>query len=283
MLRKRTAHLVFGTVVVLPVVLWQIQQSKQHGTAVDEERVIFRTFVTTVPTSDSNPLSEPVGVANNANNANTADRPDDMDQMVDEVYPRAFEPWPPHLALPCFPPDGNMTQDKVWEAPSHKSPADRGLFYVKTYKTASSTCAGVNLRIARNEARRRHTHNASVCRARFAHGPAYPMYPHRNLAESFLWAVIRHPTQRVLSQYFHFHVSKGGNEAGVRFRAYLSQTSQIFSTLKFLHPHKKFNRRQDNGYAMANEILRAYNFVGLAERLDEVGTDARTHDGRFCC
>jgi hypothetical protein len=90
--------------------------------------------------------------------------------------------------IPCLLPEPNWSSARVQDTPT-----STGLLFLKPYKTASSTGAGIHLRIARNAARRRHLEiqsastelsNASqsndilgfnqpwpICKVRMSHGP----------------------------------------------------------------------------------------------------------------
>jgi hypothetical protein len=101
----------------------------------------------------------------------------DRDNWFDGVWARPYQPWwwvedkdMRPLPLPCFKPDENWSKVRLQQLPTAT-----GLLFVKPYKTASSTGAGLHLRIARNAANRQHNwkHRETwpICRARFDHGP----------------------------------------------------------------------------------------------------------------
>ena len=211
------------------------------------------------------------------------------------VQPRAFDPWPiDDVPLPCFPPDGIMTTQKI-KVP-HNASVSQGFFFLKTYKTASSTSAGVNLRIARNVAARLATSNNNstnatlsfqtsppfaYCKARFDHGQ--PWHKHgatlfgnttRGSGQRFLWAILRHPTRRAVSQFFHFKVSRQGvvPTDDNFYRAMQQDKKNYYIRSLSLTPFSNTNSKQDNGFAAANQILQDYDFVGVTERIDEVCT-----------
>ena len=74
-------------------------------------------------------------------------------------------------------------------------------------KVGGSTVAGVNTRIASRLGQRLLPGNNSWCNARWDHSSAYHMkYGRRIRSESFLWTVLREPTRRAVSQFFHFKV-----------------------------------------------------------------------------
>lgn len=137
------------------------------------------------------------------------------------VKPRAFEQWPNDTAFPCLPPD-----DKWWHPLVLRSPAHEGLLFVKEMKTGSSTMAGVTIRIARNMARRLYNKQFRLCKLRFDHTSAsFLDYGNRNKKKSFLFTIIREPTSRAISQFFHFHVSRKGRTIRLQLSTYTAQVS----------------------------------------------------------
>jgi hypothetical protein len=183
-----------------------------------------------------------------------------------DVRPRVFEPWPSDQPLPCLPPERDMFTKK-------DGPATAGFLFVKTYKTASSTSAGVNLRIAKSVAERGNN-QFPFCQARFDHAKPWnrhgTLYANRTLEESFLWAIIREPTKRAVSQFFHFQVSRAGvSPTDENFQSFLKRDmfkNYYIRTLSMTPVHHK----TINDHTTANEILRAYNFIGVSERINEV-------------
>jgi len=175
------------------------------------------------------------------------------------IRPRA---WPiVTTPLPCEDPRSEVDGGKNetwWGRPVQKRPPlhGRGLFYLKLTKSASSTAAGVHLRVAHNLLQRRRrerrhhqqqqqssrlyssnmtTKNVNtitattnddddamdwpICRVRFLHGWAGPKmfrYGKRDDRRSFLWTTVRHPTPRAVSEYFHFHVGRRGRPVSFR-------------------------------------------------------------------
>ena len=80
----------------------------------------------------------------------------------------------------------------------------RGLLMVKVPKAASSTTAGVALRI-----QDRNRQGDRVCPIKYNHGFALA-YANRSRNDSFLWTSIRDPAKRALSRFFFIDVSKKG-------------------------------------------------------------------------
>ena len=115
------------------------------------------------------------------------------------VQARAFDPWPIDRPLPCVEPESN------WFLPDvQRSPAHEGFLFVKELKTGGSSAAGINLRIARNVAKRE-GHNFDLCKVRNDHATAQKQdYRKRDKSKSYLWTIIRDPTKRAVSQFFHF-------------------------------------------------------------------------------
>ncbi len=101
--------------------------------------------------------------------------------------------------IPCVKPGTNF---KGWDT-VQRTPAKFGLFYVKTYKTGSTTMMGVTVRMAIKAAERynkKHNTTFPACKSRFDHWPAYLLnYRNRQRSKSFLFAVIREPTLRAIS------------------------------------------------------------------------------------
>ena len=191
---------------------------------------------------------------------------DDFEEYAG-IRPKAFEPWT--RPIPCYP------SEPFWYRPqTQQTAAGRGIVYNKLFKTGSSTASGVNIRIARNLARR-NNHTTEVCRNRFFHWPANELFPQgRKPRQTFLWTTVRDPTRRILSQIFFFmetrrglslndtdvlkHVSSGGN--GWTYNQYMAR-------LPLQSPEKLSN--ETDMPALAQSIFDDYDFVGISERLDE--------------
>jgi Galactose-3-O-sulfotransferase len=181
-------------------------------------------------------------------------------QVSDETY------------VPCYKPHADWGLVEI-----QNTPAQRGFLYVKPFKTGSSTTSGVHLRIARNVAQRRRTKefNITICDSRFDHGPdihpGYTLFGNRIPNESFLWTILRDPTKRAISQFFHFEVSRAKIEpTDYNFKQFLRS---IYSNQDYyyraLYTKGIFHRNKVNPINAANHILRTYNFIGITERIDE--------------
>lgn len=131
------------------------------------------------------------------------------------VQDRVFLPWFANRTLPCYPPTDENSTMSWTHRKNLKRPTDKGLFFLKLLKTGSTTGSSIHVRIAHNLARRLHK-SYQVCRTRHLHGWAGPrmyQFGKRVREESFLWTLVREPTSRYISEFFHFEVSRMGKEA----------------------------------------------------------------------
>jgi Sulfotransferase family len=241
----------------------------------------------------------------------------ELSDLVEMVPPRAYPPWNNlTLTLPCPPVEEGWTSYRV-----QRGAARTGILYVKVPKTGSSTGSSVNLRLAsriyhkvvgsassevgdRTQSSEPFPPNQPrVCRNRFTHAEAYIMgYGQRDRMRSVLWSVVRDPTDRVVSQYFHFFISRGGRNASddsvfryflwgqrdalpsyqVRYLAFdkLDEAGNV--TAEELIENHFALRRSDSLQVSSpapphpevymrtiRSILGGYDFVGVSERMDE--------------
>jgi hypothetical protein len=80
------------------------------------------------------------------------------------LKPHAYQ----HRKLPCRP-----TEPKWRDVQVQRSSAIEGILFVKLMKVGGSTAAGVSIRMARMEAKRRRMEDS--CQVRFTHGRKYPV------------------------------------------------------------------------------------------------------------
>ena len=110
----------------------------------------------------------------------------------------------------------------------------------------------------------------SVLPARYDHGPwdnpAHSLFKDRFQDQSFLWSVIRDPTKRAVSQFFHFEVSRRkGEPTDSRFKRFLLEDKKQFLTdyyYQTLSTKSRFDRRKNDPIETANDILAEYDFIG---------------------
>jgi hypothetical protein len=225
------------------------------GTSRFAERSVKRNVTTHGLRSPSAPNTSVVTMVN---------QDDEMNNLLEfgGVQARAFEPYP--YDLPCAEAD-NWTDSRVLRSPSRK-----GFIFIKLMKTGGSTAAGINLRIARNVGRR--YHSGRMCKVRNDHGTVHSMdVAQRFQNKSFLWTIVRDPTKRIISQFFHFQVSRNKVQpTDLNFMNY---------TMNFTGPNHYLNVLTlapgggpvlpSDRVKSANEIVEKFNFIGLTERMDE--------------
>ena len=197
------------------------------------------------------------------------------------IKPRTFEPWSHEKPLPCFPPEheGNVIT-------SH--PTSTGFFFMKLMKTGGSTAAGIHIRISRNVARRQQQQQLTqesrsqlqrmipYCRGQWDHAWAYNMLKDRQRDKSFTWTLLRDPTRRVASQFFHFEVTREGTPAtDESFQKYLWEEYQTRDALyqyyvRLLSIERRKRRLFDEQVPeLIQQILSDYDFIGITERMEE--------------
>lgn len=183
---------------------------------------------------------------------------------------RIFRTWNyTHRPFPCFP-----AEDK-WRTPAVvRSPTQKGLLFLRNMKTGSSTLGGITIRIARSMARFVPNITTDLCKVRFDHTPARLLhYGQRDQQQSFLFSFLRNPKDRVLSEFFHFGVSRFKNEPTFdNFKNYLN--SRYFLNNYFLWDMGFGNFNGSKATWMrkkqvAHDIIHGYDFIGLMERMDE--------------
>ncbi|CAB9503582.1 expressed unknown protein [Seminavis robusta] len=218
------------------------------------------------------------------------------------IQSRAFERKP----LDQFPCVLQSPHAQWWMPP--KQGADKpkeGFFFLKTEKTASSTSAGVHLRIAHNMAARKVGKSSPpiatpMCLVQFSHSNALQMgYAERIKKKSFLWTVVREPSQRMISHFFHFGVTRLNWEPTARnFKRWLLEPNNMADNyylrkLRVTKPNisvqnstqeqHQHQQQQQSESSHHNEILVAdtlvaqswqalideYDFIAVTERMEE--------------
>lgn len=193
------------------------------------------------------------------------------------VYNGPQTTWTPWAHdFPCFPDEPDWKSVTV-----QRSPSGRGLLFVREMKTASSTLSGVLLRLAH---RRGLVVNKSTssgvetipCRLRISHSSAREMeYHKRDVEKSFLLSLLRDPTKRAISHYFHFIVSQQKHDpTDENFKGYFLRENSPWSSyyIKDLAmraedlPDEDSDSKDDFS---VNQILSQYNFIAITERMEE--------------
>jgi hypothetical protein len=182
---------------------------------------------------------------------------------MSEISPRAWPYWPSETPLPCF-----HAPNKTKEEGS-KVYRKRGLLFLKPLKVGSSTAMGVNLRIAEHEAQRQ---NKTFGRCTATHGHAKGYYFQDRIPnESVLWSMMRDPTKRIVSEFFHFIVSREKVEPTLRNFVQHIRNTKLNSRNYNVAVHNPTGYGSGSGTAshIVNRIMNAYDFIGITERFDE--------------
>jgi hypothetical protein len=191
------------------------------------------------------------------------------DTTVASKLGRAFRQWNlDENPYPCYPAEKNWMSTEVL-----RSPAKTGIIFVRNMKTGSSTLAGVAIRIARSLAKKtKKGGREKMCKVRWDHSPAFFLkYRDRNKAKSFLWSFVRDPTDRSVSEFFHFGVSRFKMEPSDRnFVGYLlnrTYTNNYFLLDMSMEAYRP--KLQPNVTVVVQSIMEDYDFIGMVERMDE--------------
>jgi len=146
-----------------------------------------------------------------------------------------------HKLARAFPPP---SAKNVWCTKSYNQSEPTGLIYVKVEKAASSTTAGVALRIAHRvggatnanntlfndpcDVQYEHTHRFKHMNSR--HNAAGIFYGNLNVNKSFMFASIRDPSSRAISRIFFENVShQKGLPTDENIIKWLKRSKHIFS------------------------------------------------------
>jgi hypothetical protein len=159
-------------------------------------------------------------------------------------------------------------QDFSWCVPQGENKAKvHGLVFVKLPKAASSTGSGIAINIARSVGKRvlKNEGNKPKCGHTYQHGFGF----RRRESPSILWTILRDPSSRALSEYFHFQVSRLGvaptSEGMIRFL----RTRQSYQLNYIYSANKKSIAVDTPAKVIRHYVMEEYNFVALVERLDE--------------
>ena len=173
-----------------------------------------------------------------------------------ELTPQQFKAWDTQLPFPCV---------------KESSPNTEGIFYIKLPKTSSTTLAKVTNRIAVRQAKRQNL-GEITCKI---HNP----YTHqratiidiggRDLSKSWLWSVVRNPTDREISHY-GMRASRGERDTNDFINSFETHPPPRNIQLHFLAPEETPHGISDEEIAHhVQSILQNYNFIGIYEELDK--------------
>jgi hypothetical protein len=116
--------------------------------------------------------------------------------------------------------------------------------------------------------------NATHCHTRYyGHPAAHRLKYHaRDRRRSFLWSVIREPTRRDVSEFFHFGVSRGAKMDPSRqaFQSYYDVTPLMHEYyLQFMSTHHPYRPQSEDYVETVAKIMSDYDFIGITERMHE--------------
>jgi len=140
--------------------------------------------------------------------------------------------------------------------------------YIKVPKCASSTLAGINLRIGHRHVPK--SMNITQCAASYLHKEASLLkVTERDKKHTYLWTVIRDPKSQMISNlFFHWRNKNGSYPTLDHFKEYVKHSHK--KELDFVNIEKfKEQRYMKDRSTMFQEILNEYDFFGVSERLDE--------------
>jgi hypothetical protein len=215
-----------------------------------------------------------------AESADDEEKQVDRPTVFDGVEARPFDPWEENRPLPCVEPEPNWAR-------MQREKSTTGFIFAKPYKTGSSTASGVNLRIARNVARRMSSaddkssavNNSNstaageweICKSRSDHVPVHSAYKGRDRDRSYLWTILRDPTSRVVSQFFHFEVSRKKLEpTDANFVKYVRNGGLLtHDYYYFALSLRDYVKDTDDRRKLGNQIILDFDFIGTTERMDE--------------
>ena len=144
---------------------------------------------------------------------------------------------------------------------------DTGLLYLKSHKAASSTCEGINIKLARHFQNCRHENRHEYAESK--------RFANRDATQSFLWTMVRSPPKRDLSQVYHFRVSRTGMEPsdsnilealdtrvkGTQTR-FLWPTKSISVSSALVQKHPKIAKER-----IKSNIFDSMDFIGVVEHM----------------
>jgi len=177
---------------------------------------------------------------------------------INKLY-KPFKEWDRKIhPFPCVSPD---------------SPSNQGIMYIKVPKTSSTTLAKITSRIAGREARRIHL-GYDTCKVHdpMVHHSALELNCNkRDKILSFLWSVVRHPSDRAVSHY-GMRMKRGELEkSDDKFIDFLEKNEfppnvqlQYLST-EYVPKDIDDNKSED----IVKSIMESFNFIGVYERLHE--------------
>lgn len=186
-----------------------------------------------------------------------------------------------NYSFPCY------KDDEAWKwqhqiRQKQLIPTTKGILFNRIMKSASSTSAGLVLRMAIKYGKQTYpespANTACQFRAVYHKSSTDLGYGKRDPTQSFLLTFLRDPVKRATSQFFHFAVSRNHYQPNdENFKLYLQRniSSNYYTrTLKLDSPHVYMNNHnatklKEISFKTVQSILDGYDFVGVQEFMDE--------------
>lgn len=184
--------------------------------------------------------------------------------------------------FPCYPGERHLMSTE---------PAHRGFLFHRPHKVGSTTMVGILLRLVHNKAAQQQQQfqdnmpnnqkgaGSLKCLHRANHGSTLAFeYNQRDIAHSFLFSLLRHPTQRAISEFFHFRVATYGQEpTDQNFIKFLRRKGMRNYYLQDMTMKAFDNNNSTDSYGpqvtplttIVQDILDSFDFMAITERMNE--------------
>jgi hypothetical protein len=148
----------------------------------------------------------------------------------------------------------------------------RGFLFIKPTKVGGSTATGIAMRIAKNMAERL-KRPYKICDGIYEHSQA-ALFTNRVRSQAFMWSLLREPTKRSISQFYHFQVSRQNVTPTLEnFQQSEHSFQHYYARIHSSHPKNILNALEKiDGVQMMkvlNDIIHEHDFIGITERFDE--------------
>jgi len=273
-----------GTVLLLAAALWLLHANSNSvggGIMYSEHALLLSDAIRSAETGLGLLASDVVPAVAKKNQTTTLtttttdgggdERLRKLDALLEKegLKPRIWNKWSSsQQPLPCFEPPGPK---------GFRSRDLRGFLFIKPAKSGSSTGASVTLRLATRLSKRFRSQfqdeSKKLCKCAVEHKLASTLGIYkRNRKESYLWSVLRNPVPRMVSQFFHFHVSRrNASTDDASFQKYLKSENNFQDYfVRYLMgrvPPERARVRHVERHV--RQILQEYNFLAVTERMDE--------------
>lgn len=177
------------------------------------------------------------------------------DRELFHFEPKTFESWQSGDTLPCI-------EQQLGGTP--KSKYLEGFVYTQIHDVSSDPGASVTLRIAANIAKQLGYNNSCL----FDIDNQRPLSTEKSSSQSFTWSLVGNPTNSFLD---HFYTAAARQNIPTTFKSFTHFFHAHTTMLEGGYYLKELLKPQNKSLeALASQdVLSLYNFLGVAERLDE--------------